>query len=97
VYILCYQYIIRDNYGNIPYDVVRLRLNTPSIEGIMTKKVMVEEYRLPERPTIIQQIKNYAYMKGLEQKNGSYYKNGKYAGSLYDIGREAGIDMQDGR
>ena len=60
----------------------------------MVKKIAIEEYRLPSRPTIIQQINDYAAKIGYERKNGGFYtKDGKYAGSIYFVGREAGIDM----
>ena len=62
----------------------------------MPKKITIEEYRLPPTPSVIDRINDYAFKAGLERKNGAFYdRNGRFAGNMYSIGKEAGIDMQE--
>lgn len=49
-----------------------------------------------KQPTVIEQINLYAKEHGLVKKAGAYYdKNGKFIGSIYQIGKIAGIDMME--
>lgn len=53
-----------------------------------------DEIAMKNPMTVIQQIDAYAQKVGYVKKNGGYFsREGKFVGSLYDIGREAKIDM----
>ncbi len=49
-----------------------------------------------KHPTVIEQINSYAKEQGLIKKAGAYYdKNGNFIGSMYQVGKIAGIDFQE--
>lgn len=56
-----------------------------------------DEMTMKNKMSIIQQIDAYAHSAGLTKKNGAYFKDNRFYGSIYDVGREGGVDMQDGR
>lgn len=61
----------------------------------MPKKITIEEFRLPPAPSIMDKINDYAFSKGLERKNGAFFKDNRFYGTLFQLGREAGIDMHE--
>ncbi len=58
---------------------------------------LVSSETMAQKPSIIEQINDYAKKSGLIKKNGAFLKNGLFYGSFLDVGREAGIDLQDGK
>lgn len=59
----------------------------------MGKVVVLNKLNIP----VIERIDQFARSSGLSKKNGAYFRDGKYYGNLYSVGKEAGIDMQEGR
>ena len=53
---------------------------------------------MPYKISIIDQINKYARRIGLLKKEGAFfYRTGEYAGTMYTVGKMAGIDMMEWR
>lgn len=62
----------------------------------MTILRIVSSEIMKHNVSVIEQINHYARNNGFVKKEGAFFtKEGGYIGGLYDIGRMAGIDMQE--
>ena len=61
----------------------------------MSKKIKLVDSNYIPKPSIIDRIYLFAQSKGLERRNGAFYRDNRFYGTLFDVGKESGIDMQE--
>ena len=65
---------------------------------VMVLLRIVRNEVMPYKISIIDQINKYARRIGLLKKEGAFfYRTGEYAGTMYTVGKMAGIDMMEWR